>query len=587
VSEAQDRRFQGRVGTTIRDKWHVDAFLNAGSMAAVYAGTHRNGMRGALKILHKHLSRDPSLQKRFLREAYLANKVSHPSALKVLDDDLTEDGCAFLVLELLDGETLEVRRHRLGRLELMELLDIGDQLLDVLAVAHAAGVIHRDLKPENVLLLRNGMIKVLDFGIAQVWDGARSSELTETGTILGSPSYMPPEQARGARDEIDARSDIWAAGATLFTLLSGQTVHRGDSAHKKLLSSATQQARLLRDVAPDLPRSVTNVIDRALAFDQSERWPDAVSMREALKWARIGLGGTTQPRHSSAPPPTHTTEETVTDFDLRAAQERAAELRAEEGGGSESTMRQRRAIEEAVTVVALPNPASASNAATDSEPTIRREPPPNSLGGILGQRVPGGPPPVPMPHARSYAPTPAKRAPRLLGFVLGAAALLATGAVAALFTFGPPRMTPALGSTATSGSEPVASAPNGAPSDTVAAAAPSAAPSGSTAEPLAALHAEIDPGAAPSARATPSATYTAPPVVAASDLPRAAPTRRPRPRPTPTAVPTASDTLPSFPIPEPEPTTAAPATTPGPTPSPTATATPTPTLGKDPLTDPP
>src|SRR3954466_11369538 len=108
-------------------------------MAAVYAGTHRNGMRGALKILHKHLSRDDGLIKRFMREAYLANKVDHPSALRVLDDDVTEDGAAFLVMELLDGETLEVRRNRIGKLELMEVLDIGDQLLDVLASAHDVG----------------------------------------------------------------------------------------------------------------------------------------------------------------------------------------------------------------------------------------------------------------------------------------------------------------------------------------------------------------------------------------------------------------------------------------------------------------
>src|ERR1700733_12302375 len=115
--------------------------------------------------------------------------------------------------------------------------------------------------------------------------------MTETGLIMGSPSYMPPEQARGMRDQVGARSDIWAAGATLFTLISGQYVHPVESAHGKVLASATKPARSLRDAAPEVPSSVVSVIDRALAFERTERWADAASMREALKWARMGLAG--------------------------------------------------------------------------------------------------------------------------------------------------------------------------------------------------------------------------------------------------------------------------------------------------------
>ncbi len=572
-------RFAGRVGTTIREKWHVDAFLSAGSMAAVYAGTHRNGMRGALKILHKHLSRDDGLIKRFMREAYLANKVDHPSALRVLDDDMTEDGSAFLVMELLDGETLEQRRTRVGRLDLLEVLDIGDQLLDVLAAAHEVGVVHRDLKPDNVLVLKNGMIKVLDFGIAQVWDGARSSEMTETGLIMGSPSYMPPEQARGLRDQVGARSDIWAVGATLFTLLSGQHVHLGETPHAKVLASATKPPRSLREAAPDVPSSVVSVIDRALRYDRTERWADAGSMREALRWARMGLSGETSSRRASNPPG-RIAEETVTDFDVAAVVKRAAELPDERG--TDATM-QRPAMGFADTEMAFP----AASRDLGSEPTIRRGPAQaadRDQGGILApartalqgpESSPRSAPSVasgPVPVAAM--PT---RRPRVLGFVIGGAALLVTAALGTMIVVagrgqeaaGSPKASAPTPSSATTGS-PLASAlaqAAGSPSPSVSAPAPS--PS--------AVGLDLDPFGAVADAAVPR-------TVTPGDLPVAAP-RRPR-RPKPQAAEAGADVpLPSFPIPSADPPGAtstaaaatAPPTLPPPLPLPPPTLPPPPT----------
>jgi eukaryotic-like serine/threonine-protein kinase len=290
LSEAVDRRFQGRIGTTIRGKYRIEAFLNTGSMASVYAARHRNGSRVALKVLHPQLSRDPSLCERFRREGYYANAVEHSGVVHAIDDDFTEDGCAFLVLELLDGETLEQKRKRAGgKLDVLDVLDYADRLLDVLSATHARGIIHRDLKPENIFVTSGGVLKVLDFGVARMDDGKKSSEMTGTGMVLGTPAFMPPEQALGHRDQVDARSDVWAVGATLFNLISGEAVHTGDDAKAKLIATARKPARSLSTVAPDAPRPVVSAIDRALAYDRADRWEDVNAMREALRWARMAL----------------------------------------------------------------------------------------------------------------------------------------------------------------------------------------------------------------------------------------------------------------------------------------------------------
>lgn len=277
-------RAEGRVGSTVSGKWRLDYLLGVGGMAAVYAATHRNGKRVAIKMLHPELSAEPQIRERFLREGYVANRVGHAGAVSVSDDDVGEDGSCFLVMDLLDGETVESRRERAGgRLEIVDVLSITDQVLDVLVAAHAQGIVHRDLKPENLFVGRDGSVKVLDFGIARLREGGGKG--THTGISMGTPAYMPSEQARALWNEVDSRTDLWAVGATMFTCLTGRLVHEGRTANEQLLSAMTKTAPPLRTVLPGVPRAVAEVVDRALAFDRLERFPSAGDMQNAVRRA--------------------------------------------------------------------------------------------------------------------------------------------------------------------------------------------------------------------------------------------------------------------------------------------------------------
>ena len=285
-------RARKRVGTTLRNKWTLDSLLGIGGMAAVYAGTHRNGSRAAVKVLHPELGMHPDARARFLREGYVANAVGHDGAVRVLDDDVSEDGSLFLVTELLTGETLEDRRVRSGgRLPEADVFAVVDALLEVLATAHPKGIVHRDLKPENVYLTRAGQVKVLDFGIARLRELSSSAPGTKTGLTLGTPDFMPQEQARGLWDEVDGRSDLWAVGATMFLLLSGRSVHEGRTANEVLLSAMMRPAPPLLAVAPGVSGYLAHVVDRALAYEKTARWDDARAMQTALRSAYEATSG--------------------------------------------------------------------------------------------------------------------------------------------------------------------------------------------------------------------------------------------------------------------------------------------------------
>lgn len=251
----------GRIGRTLRGKWHIDSLLDVGGMAAVYSATHRNGSRGAVKVMHPGCA-DPKVTERFLREGTLANLVEHEGALHVLDDDVDENGSPFLVMELLEGTSLHARfESNGGRLDVQEVLLVVDQLLDILAAAHDAGVVHRDVKPENVFLLADGRVKLLDFGVARLALPGSAPRTTLDGITVGTPAFMSPEQARGQRDAAGPTIDVWGVGATMFTLLSGQFVFEGELPLELLSAVASRPARSLAAVMPDAPPSLVSLID--------------------------------------------------------------------------------------------------------------------------------------------------------------------------------------------------------------------------------------------------------------------------------------------------------------------------------------
>jgi serine/threonine-protein kinase len=272
-----------RVGRPLNDKYEIDALIGIGGMAAVYSGRHRNRNRVAIKILHPLAAAVPSVRTRFLREGYVGNTVSHRGVVRVLDDDVANDGAVFLVMELLEGETLDRRlSHAGGSLPVGDALQPMLEVLDVLAAAHERGIVHRDIKPENIFVTRDGSVKVLDFGIARLVDAAAAPTKTSSGAVLGTPAFMAPEQALGRTSEIDEKTDLYAVGATMFTLLSGCHVHEAPTAGEMIARAATKPAPSLGTVAPHLPRGIVAVVDGALAFERAVRWPDARTMREAL-----------------------------------------------------------------------------------------------------------------------------------------------------------------------------------------------------------------------------------------------------------------------------------------------------------------
>jgi serine/threonine-protein kinase len=278
------------VGQTLSAKWHVVRLIGRGGMSAVYEAKDRIGNAVAIKVLNGAFARQSRARERFLREGLVANRVGHPDTVHVLDSQQTPGGRLLLVMELLHGQTLRKRCEAAGgRLELQELLPIADRVLAVLAAAHAQGIFHRDIKPDNIFLTADGGVKVLDFGVAAVRDEAsQDASITQSGTTLGTPAFMAPEQARGRQAQVDGRTDIWALGATLFFCLTGRRVHEGAvTANEALIFSATQRAPAISRFCPELANDVGKVIDRALAFAPDERWPSADAMREGLAAAAV------------------------------------------------------------------------------------------------------------------------------------------------------------------------------------------------------------------------------------------------------------------------------------------------------------
>jgi serine/threonine-protein kinase len=270
--------------------------LGVGGMGAVYQAEHVViGRQAALKILHAELSGSPEMVTRIFNEARAAALIRHPGLVDVYDFGRLPDGRAFLVMELLEGETLSDLLGR-GRPPLELALSVARQLAAAVGAAHERGIVHRDLKPDNVFIVRDDAVeqgvraRVLDFGIAKLAPGLAGGALhTRTGSIMGTPVYMSPEQCRGAGD-VDWRCDVYALGCILFEMVAGRRVFEHEGIGELLgahLHSAPPSASA---VAPGTPRWLDAVIRKALAKEPGERWQSMVELGAALGGRRRATG---------------------------------------------------------------------------------------------------------------------------------------------------------------------------------------------------------------------------------------------------------------------------------------------------------
>ena len=270
------------LGAVLADTFQIVRVIGEGGMARVYEATHVRlpNKRFAVKVLLPAQAQNAEVVARFQREAEAASGIAHPNVVDVYDVHRAPTGQPFLVCEYLDGTDLASLLERRGKLEVPFAVDVARQLCHALAAAHARGVIHRDVKPENVFLVgdpASPTVKVIDFGISKVDDGS-GSHLTRTGMIMGTPAYMPPEQARGAK--ADGRADVYGVGAILYRALTGKLPFDYDDAAEALSAVLTLEPPRPRTLEPSIPPALELVVQRAMAKDPADR-PASMAELEA------------------------------------------------------------------------------------------------------------------------------------------------------------------------------------------------------------------------------------------------------------------------------------------------------------------
>ena len=272
-------------GTVLEGKYRLDALLGAGHHGVVYRGTHLPLSRPvAIKILQVSMQSDETMLARFRQEGVSGGLLQHGGAVSVLDFGTTEDGIAFLVMELLDGFSLDDELQRSGRLTPRRVGEVMIQVCDVMAEAHALGIIHRDIKPENIFLHqtpRREMVKVLDFGVAKLIDDAAQHERLTLDGIAGTPAYLAPERLLG--DDYDGRADVYSLGVMLYELLSGQMPFETSHGNpvRMVMMHVNEIPRPLRQAAPEVPAELAEVVEAALAKDPAQR-PTAAELARRL-----------------------------------------------------------------------------------------------------------------------------------------------------------------------------------------------------------------------------------------------------------------------------------------------------------------
>lgn len=268
------------MGRLLAGRYELGSLLGSGGSSHVYRARDRRLERDvAAKVLHVGHNGDRQARERFLREALLGGRISHPNAVRVLDAG-DDDSGLYIIMELVAGEDLAARIARAGPLPERDAVDIVAQVLDVLAAAHRADVVHRDVKPSNILLADDGRARLVDFGIAKPLQDLTAG-LTGTGEIIGTAKYLSPEQARG--EPAGPATDLYATGAVLFEALSGRPPFTADSPIALVLAHRDHAPPPLASLAPGVDPAVAAVVDQALAKDPAERPASAAAMAATLR----------------------------------------------------------------------------------------------------------------------------------------------------------------------------------------------------------------------------------------------------------------------------------------------------------------
>lgn len=275
------------IGQILNDTFQIVCLIGEGGMGRVYEARHRRlpDRRFAIKVLLPEFAQNQEIVARFQREAESASSISHPNVVEVIDIQRTRDGAPYIAAEFLDGEELGSFVEKVGRLGVPFAVGVCRQVCRALAAAHARGVVHRDMKPENVFLLRQQpgeqgvpRIKVIDFGVSRVKD--HDIHLTQAGVILGTPSFMAPEQARA--EVVDERADIYGVGAVLYNLLTGVRPFDAEDPTRTLILLLTEELTPARQLNPGIPPGLDAVMRRCLSKNKLERYSTMNELDAAL-----------------------------------------------------------------------------------------------------------------------------------------------------------------------------------------------------------------------------------------------------------------------------------------------------------------
>ncbi len=271
------------IGRELAQAYRIARVLGEGAMGRLYEAEHlRLDRRFAIKVLHQPLAQRDDIRARFDREARVMSRIKSDHVVDVIDVTTAPDGRACIVTELLEGVDLERLLEARGRLPVGEAVSLMRQCLRGLSAAHALGIVHRDLKPSNLFCVRDASgrstLKVLDFGVAK---NSGEADLTAAGTIMGTPAYMAPEQARGARFA-DARSDLYAVGAVLYRLLTGRAPYDEEDVHGTLIRLMQEAPERPSALERTIPAGLEAIMERAMARDPDERYQSAAEFDLAL-----------------------------------------------------------------------------------------------------------------------------------------------------------------------------------------------------------------------------------------------------------------------------------------------------------------